>query len=34
MEAWIFVHNPLERWIEDYKRIFDAWEDGGIQVSW
>ena len=30
MEAWIFVHNPLERWIEDYKRIFDAWEDGGI----
>ena len=30
MEAWIFVHNPLERYISDYKRIFDAWQDGGI----
>lgn len=30
MEAWIFVHNPLERYITDYKRIFDAWQDGGV----
>lgn len=30
MDAWIFVHNPLERWMADYERIFDAWQDGGI----
>ena len=31
MEAWIFAHNPLERWMADYERIFDAWEDGGVR---
>lgn len=30
MVPWIFVHNPLEYWLEDYPRIFDAWEDGGV----
>ena len=30
MEAWIFVHNPLERWLGDYKRIFDAGQEGGV----
>jgi hypothetical protein len=31
MKAWIFVHNPLEHWMADYKRIFDAWDEGGIR---
>ena len=30
MVPWIFVHNPLEYWLEEYPRIFDAWEDGGV----
>ncbi len=30
MVPWIFVHNPLERWLDDYPRIFDAWEAGGV----
>ena len=24
------MHNPLERWLDDYPRIFDAWEEGGV----
>ncbi len=35
MESWIFLHIPIEewqeRWISNYKRIFDAWEDGGVR---
>lgn len=31
MEAWIIIFNPLEHWMADYKRIFDAWEDGGVK---
>ena len=31
MKAWIFIHNPLERWMADYERIFDAWEEGGVR---
>ena len=31
MVPWIFVHNPLERWLDEYGRIFDAWEDGGVR---
>ena len=31
MTPWIFVHNPLERWLGDYRRTFDAWEDGGVR---
>ena len=34
MKCWIFVHAPIqlwiERWLSDYKRVFDAWEDGGV----
>mgnify|MGYP001211282502 CR=1 FL=1 len=31
MKTWTFVHNPLEYWLDDYKRIFDAWHDGGMR---
>ncbi len=31
MIPWIFVHNPLEHWLRDYRRTFDAWEDGGVR---
>ena len=31
MKVWTFVHNPLEFWLDDYKRIFDAWHDGGMR---
>ncbi|MBI2505566.1 MAG: hypothetical protein HYW07_20330 [Candidatus Latescibacteria bacterium] len=35
MESWIFLHLPIEywqeRWISNYRRIFDAWEDGGVR---
>jgi len=31
MIPWIFTHSPLEHWMGDYKRTFDAWEDGGVQ---
>jgi len=35
MESWIFLHIPIEdwqeRWISNYERIFDAWEDGGVR---
>ena len=31
MKFWIFVFNPLERYMENYKEIFDAWEDGGVR---
>ena len=30
MECWIRIHN-CENWISNYKRIVDAWEDGGIR---
>ena len=30
MKCWIFVFNPLERYMADYRRIFDAWQDGGV----
>ena len=29
MKCWIFVFNPLERYMSDYRQIFDAWEEGG-----
>ena len=28
---WVFVHHPLEHWLSDYQRTFDAWEDGGVR---
>ena len=35
MQCWMFVHVPIEHWIErwisNYKRIFDAWEAGGVR---
>jgi len=31
MVPWIFVHNPLEHWLADHRRTFDAWEDGGVR---
>ena len=29
MKCWVFVFNPLERYMANYKHIFDAWEEGG-----
>ena len=31
MTPWIFVHDPLEHWLGDYRRTFDAWHDGGVR---
>ena len=31
LAAWIFVNSPLEFWMSDYRRTFDAWEDGGVR---
>lgn len=31
MKFWIFAFNPLERYMDNYKHIFDAWEDGGVR---
>lgn len=31
MQCWIFVFNPLERYMSNYKKIFDAWEEGGVR---
>jgi hypothetical protein len=31
MAAWIFVRSPLEHWMKDYQRTFDAWEEGGVR---
>ncbi|MCC7261796.1 MAG: hypothetical protein IT369_04650 [Candidatus Latescibacteria bacterium] len=30
MKCWIFVFNPLERYLANYREIFDAWQDGGV----
>ena len=34
MTPWIFILNPFERWppmLEDYSRVFDMWEAGGVR---
>ena len=31
MQAWMRIGQPLEPVMSDYKRIFDAWEDGGVR---
>ena len=31
MKFWVFAFNPLERYMDDYEHIFDAWEDGGVR---
>lgn len=28
---WMFIHSPLEQWMADYKRTFDAWAEGGVR---
>jgi hypothetical protein len=28
---WIFVQDPLERWLDDFRTTFDAWHDGGVR---
>lgn len=28
---WIYIHAPLERWMSNYKRTFNAWEKGGVR---
>ena len=30
MKCWIFVFNPLERYLANYREIFDAWQEGGV----
>ena len=32
LSAWMRVNNPLERYMNDYKRTFDAWEEGGVRA--
>ncbi len=29
--AWIFLQDPLEHWMSNYQRTFDAWADGGVR---
>ena len=31
LQAWIRIGQPLEPVMNDYERIFDAWEAGGIK---
>ena len=31
MQCWIFVFNPLERYMDNYRQTFDAWEAGGVR---
>ena len=31
MKLWTFAHEPLEHWLEDFERTFDAWHDGGMR---
>ena len=33
LEAWIRIGQPLEPVMDDYKRIFDAWE-AGVSMVW
>lgn len=28
---WIFLQDPLEHWMSNYQRTFDAWADGGVR---
>lgn len=29
--AWMRINNPLERYMADYRRTFDAWQEGGVR---
>ncbi|MFA6110252.1 MAG: hypothetical protein WDA75_15920 [Candidatus Latescibacterota bacterium] len=31
MIPWIFLHDPFEPWLTGYRRLFDAWHDGGVR---
>ncbi|MBI1790122.1 MAG: hypothetical protein HYR60_21530 [Acidobacteria bacterium] len=31
MVPWIFLQSPIERWMADYRRTFDAWAEGGVR---
>jgi hypothetical protein len=31
LTPWIFVQDPLERWLAEYRRTFAAWHDGGVR---
>ncbi len=31
LTPWIFLHSPLEHWLPDYQRTFDAWAEGGVR---
>lgn len=28
---WMYMIYPLEQWLPDYRRTFDAWEEGGVR---
>ena len=28
---WMYIHNPIEHWMADYQRTFDAWDEGGVR---
>src|SRR3954464_12982629 len=28
---WMYMIWPLEQWLTDYRRILDAWEQGGVR---
>ena len=28
---WMYIHNPIEHWMADYQRTFDAWHEGGVR---
>ncbi len=31
MKFWVFAFNPLERYMDNYQEVFDAWEAGGVR---
>jgi hypothetical protein len=31
MNCWIFAHDPLEHYLDQYRETFAAWEDGGVR---
>src|SRR5262245_30374828 len=31
LQPWMFVIYPLEQWLADYQRTFDAWHEGGVR---
>ena len=31
LAPWVYIHSPLEQWMADYQRTFEAWADGGVR---